>query len=419
MSTLSQTELLAAYQSIRQQSLVLIEGLSAEDCMLQSMPDASPIKWHLAHVSWFFETFVLERAIRNFCAFNPMYRMLFNSYYLSVGQRHPRPERGMLSRPSLTEVLSYRRAIDEQMTALLDAGDIPEALLDVIELGLHHEQQHQELMLTDLKHHFWRNPLQPAYRPPNGPDVARHFAAQFIPMEGGAISIGHQGPGFAFDNETPRHKVWLEPFKIASHPVTNRDYLAFIADGGYQLPELWLSDGWECCEREKWQAPLYWDLNAGKVFTLHGPQTIKLDEPVCHVSYYEADAYARWAEARLPTEAEWECLAQSPLAPSRGHFADSGRHHPQVASNAELDQLFGDVWEWTQSAYLAYPGFKPAAGDVGEYNGKFMINQMVLRGGSCATPAGHTRTSYRNFFPPSTRWQFSGIRLARDGHSSV
>jgi ergothioneine biosynthesis protein EgtB len=411
MSALSQEQLLAALEAARCQSLVLIEGLSAEDCMVQSMPDASPVKWHLAHTSWFFETFVLEQALPGFKPFNPAFRVLFNSYYVGVGERHPRPERGVLSRPSLSEVLNYRRAIDEQMAALLHTTTLDTALLDVIELGIHHEQQHQELILTDLKHHLWRNPLRPAYRPSPPHRTASPAGQPFIALEAGLVEIGHNSPAFAFDNELPRHRVWLNPFQIATRPVTNREYQAFIDDGGYQRTELWLSDGWDARTQHNWRAPLYWELAQGTVFTLHGQQPLHPDEPVCHVSLYEADAYARWAGARLPTEQEWEHAAQALHPAMHGNFADSGRYHP---SSADLDTLFGNVWQWVQSAYLPYPGFQPAPGAVGEYNGKFMINQMVLRGGSCATPGGHIRASYRNFFPPPARWQFSGIRLAKD-----
>lgn len=393
MSTLTQNELLTAYQDVRADSRALAEGLSPEDCMVQSMPDASPVKWHLAHTSWFFETFVLEQVQPQYRPFNPAFRVLFNSYYVGVGERHPRPERGVLSRPSLAEVQAYRRALDEQMAVLLDATALPDVLLDIVELGIHHEQQHQELILTDLKHHFSRNPLRPAYRPP-APNEHHPGALRFLNLGGSFAEIGHGGPGFAFDNESPRHHVWLQPFQLATRLISNREYQAFIADGGYQRPELWLSDGWDTLTREGWQAPLYWDLQQGTLFTLHGQQPLQPDAPLCHVSYYEADAYARWAGARLPTEQEWEYAARS--------MPD------------QLSQLYDTAWQWTLSAYLPYPGFQPAAGAVGEYNGKFMINQMVLRGGSCATPAGHSRASYRNFFPPAARWQFSGIRLARD-----
>ncbi|AXK38845.1 ergothioneine biosynthesis protein EgtB [Crenobacter cavernae] len=408
-----QAALLAAFERTRRQTMALVDGLTAEDCMVQSMPDASPVKWHLAHASWFFETFVLEAVRPDVPPFDPAFRVLFNSYYVGVGERHPRPERGVLSRPSLDTVLGYRQTVDARMAELLDGPPQSARLLDLVELGVHHEQQHQELILTDLKHHFWRNPLRPAYRPPPTLAEAPVAALRFLPSDGGLADIGHDGPGFAFDNETPRHRVWLEPFAFACRPVSNREYQAFIADGGYARAELWLSDGWDTCQQEGWQAPLYWqraDPERWTVFTLHGQRPVHPDEPVCHVGYYEADAYARWAGARLPTEQEWEYVAQSNLARSAAPVRDAAGHpRPQTPDGP----VHGDVWEWTQSAYLPYPGFKPAAGAVGEYNGKFMINQMVLRGGSCATPYGHIRPSYRNFFPPSARWQFSGIRLAR------
>ena len=412
--------LLAAFTATRQQTDALAEGLSAEDCMLQSMPDASPVKWHLAHTTWFFETFVLERAVPGHRCVDPAYRQLFNSYYVGVGERHPRPERGLLSRPSLKEVQHYRRTVEQQVAALLQLPALKDDIAALIELGIHHEQQHQELILTDLKHHFSRNPMAPAYRPESATAPSPDRSITQVRLEGGAVEIGHAGSGFCFDNELPRHLVWLAPFALASRLVTNAEYLAFIEDGGYERPELWLSDGWDTRTREGWAAPLYWRQPASggawQVYTLHGLRPLEAREPVCHVSYYEAEAYARWAGARLPTEAEWEAAAQQTApttAASRGAMLDDGRFHPRAAPAGDgLVQMYGDVWEWTQSAYLPYPGFRPAEGAVGEYNGKFMINQMVLRGGSCATPASHIRASYRNFFPPQARWQFSGIRLA-------
>lgn len=378
-----------AYARVRAHTLALIEGLSAEDCQLQSMPDASPVKWHLAHTTWFFETFVLA-AFPEYRPVDPAYRVLFNSYYVGIGARAPRAERGLMSRPSLAEVLAYRAEIDARINAGFRARCFDAAQLATLELGCHHEQQHQELILTDLKHHLSRNPLHPVH--PGQPElVATGASLDWLAFAPGVREIGHSGNGFAFDNETPRHRVYAEAFEIASRLVSNAEYQRFIDDRGYQRPELWLSDGWDAVQAGDWRAPLYW-FDDGSHYTLAGRGARAADAPVCHVSYYEADAYARWAGARLPTEAEWEIAA---------------------AESTALQQLHDTCWQWTASAYLPYPGFAPAAGAVGEYNGKFMINQMVLRGGSCATPPGHVRPSYRNFFPPATRWQFSGIRLAR------
>jgi ergothioneine biosynthesis protein EgtB len=405
--------LAARYAAVRHATEALTEGLTAEDCQLQSMDDASPVKWHLAHTAWFFETFVLERFCTAHKPFDPAYRVLFNSYYVGVGARHPRPQRGLLSRPSLQQVFAYRHAVDDRVRALLERG-APERAKAFVELGLHHEQQHQELIITDLKHHFGCSPLAPAYRSAPAAPPARAPAPGFVAFEGGSVEIGHAGDGFAFDNELPRHAVLLKPFELSSRLVTCGEYLAFIDDGGYERPELWLSDGWDLRERAAWRAPLYWRRDDGRwrQFTLHGLVEVQPDTPVCHVSYYEADAYARWAGARLPVEAEWEHAAQQhPHA--FGSLLEEQRFHPAPAGPWAPAQLFGDCWEWTASAYLPYPGFAPAPGAVGEYNGKFMINQMVLRGGSCATPRTHLRASYRNFFPPAARWQFSGIRLAR------
>jgi ergothioneine biosynthesis protein EgtB len=385
----SSSPLAQRYALTRAHSLALAAPLSAEDCAIQSMPDASPVKWHLAHTSWFFESVVLSR-MPGHAPFDPRFAYLFNSYYEALGPRHPRPRRGLLTRPSLDEVLAYRDHVDAAMAA---ACEDP-ALHDAITLGIHHEQQHQELILTDIKHAFFSNPLLPAYRKQAfAPCAATPVNGIAIP--GGVALIGHDGGGFAFDNESPRHQVLLRPFRIASRPVSNGEYRAFIADGGYRRPEFWLSDGWSKVQDEKWEAPLYWlkddDGSApeySSVFTLAGPQALDPHAPVEHVSFFEASAYAAWAGARLPTEFEWE--AASPL----------------------IDH--GQVWEWTRSAYDPYPGFKPFGGIASEYNGKFMVGQMVLRGGSSATPPGHIRSTYRNFFPPQARWQFSGIRLAED-----
>ncbi|MBA3547284.1 MAG: ergothioneine biosynthesis protein EgtB [Nannocystis sp.] len=403
----------SAYATVRAASLALTAGLSAEDMLAQSMPDASPVKWHLAHTSWFFETFVLSE-LPAYRAFDPAYAILFNSYYNSVGAQHARPQRGLLTRPALAEVLRYREHIDRGMQAALAAGLSP-ALTTRTTLGLHHEQQHQELILTDLQHLLFQNPIQPAFRPvPKdslSQPVPRNIPNHWHTHPGGVVEIGHDGRGFAFDNEGPQHRVHLEPFAVAARPVDNGDWLAFIADGGYRRPELWLSDGWHAVRRHAWSAPLYWSADHHHRFTLHGPRPLAPHAPVCHISFYEADAYARWAGARLPTEAEWETIARTlPSQPVMGDFAEHDHLEP---APSPASHFFGDVWVWTASPYVAYPGFRPTADALGEYNGKFMCNQMVLRGGSCATPRSHIRASYRNFFPPEARWQFSGLRLAR------
>ena len=401
------------YAGIRGATVALTAPLSAEDCAIQSMPDASPVKWHLAHTTWFFETFVLAPHVPGYRVFDAAYGYLFNSYYNAIGERHPRPERGMLSRPSLDEVLAYRRHVDQ---ALLESSFGPEALA-LIELGLHHEQQHQELILTDVKHLLSRNSLKPAYQKQWPLTTVRARAPRWVGFAGGLHDIGHAGPGFAFDNETPRHRVWLEDFEVASHPVTHGDFLAFIDDGGYRRPELWLSAGWDLVRARGWEAPEYWTRRDGRwhTFTLHGEVAVDPNTPICHVSFYEAEAFARWAKARLPGEAEWEIAARG--ASSDGNFLESGALHPlalrEDPTDGVLAQAFGDVWEWTRSEYGPYPGYRAAAGAVGEYNGKFMSSQYVLRGGSCATPTSHIRATYRNFFPPDARWQFSGLRLAK------
>jgi len=404
---------LERYQSVRRATLALVEGLSAEDAQVQSMPDASPTKWHLAHTAWFFETFLLAPHLTGYRPFDPAFTYLFNSYYEAVGPRHARPNRGLVTRPSLDQVIAYRAHVDEAMAALLAGSDLAE-LEPLITLGLNHEQQHQELILMDIKHAFFCNPLEPTYRAcARAPGVVT--APNWTAFDGGLHEIGHDGAGFAFDNEGPRHKVWLEPFALADRLVTAGEYAEFIVDRGYQRPELWLSDGYAAVQNHSWDAPLYWRHEEGgwTVFTLSGRRPIDPTEPVCHLSFYEADAYARWAGARLPTEAEWEHAAAT--SGSVGAFVEDGRYHPAPATpRSGLRQMRGDVWEWTASAYLPYPGFRPVVGAVGEYNGKFMSGQMVLRGGACVTPADHVRISYRNFFPPEARWAFSGLRLARD-----
>ena len=405
------------YRDVRAMTERLAAPLSPEDCQVQSMPDASPVKWHLAHTSWFFETFLLTPHVSGYPVFHPAFGYLFNSYYNAVGPRHPRPRRGLLTRPGLDEVYAYRAAVDAAVERYLDAvGDAPPAsIAAVIELGLNHEQQHQELILTDVKHALAQNPLRPAYRADAAPVSDRAAPPlQWRPFPGGLHWIGHEGPGFSFDNEIPRHRVYLEDFELAARPVTNGEFLAFLDDGGYSRPELWLSDGWNCAQTQGWAAPLYWEPLDGCwwTMTLGGFRRVAPSEPVCHVSYYEADAYARWAGARLPAEAEWETALHGQEL--RGHFLESGQLHPRPAEGGiGLAQGFGDVWEWTRSPYSPYPGMQPAAGALGEYNAKFMCNQLVLRGGSCATPSSHIRPTYRNFFPPEARWQFSGIRLAR------
>jgi len=407
--------LLLDYERVGAQTRALAAPLSAEDCALQSMPDASPVKWHLAHTAWFFETFVLEPALPGFAPYRAEFRVLFNSYYVAVGARHPRPERGLLSRPSLEEVLAYRASVDERMHALVARDPARAArLADTIELGLHHEQQHQELILTDLKHALSRNPTFPAYQEARARTSASPAPMRWTSLPDGVRQIGHDGAGFSFDNERPRHRVFVGDFELAERLATNAEYQAFIADGGYRRPELWLSEGWDVASSQRWEAPLYWIEGEGgwRQFTLEGLRALEPDEPVTHVSYYEADAYARWCGARLPTEAEWEIVAAPREA--TGNFLESGRLHPAPLGAAKGGQIFGDAWEWTSSSYAPYPGFRAPAGAVGEYNGKFMVNQYVLRGGSCVTPRSHIRASYRNFFPAAARWQFSGIRLARE-----
>ena len=405
----------ARYLTVRAQSVALAGGLSAEDQQVQSMPDVSPTKWHLAHTTWFFETFLLTPLLEGYAPFDPDFHYLFNSYYEAEGPRHPRPERGLITRPGVAEVLAYRAHVDAAMERLLEAPASADGarIGELVELGLHHEQQHQELILMDIKHVFSCSPLKPAYHaaPPSAPVSTPPLGWRAFPA--GLRQIGHDGEGFCFDNEGPRHRVFLESFALADRLVSCGEYQAFIDDGGYRRPELWLSDGWAAVQENGWTAPLYWNEADGvwRVFTLHGERPLDPAEPVCHLSHYEADAYARWADARLPTEAEWEVAAASAAAESAPH----GRLHPQPDLGGEgLRQMFGELWQWTASAYLPYPRYRPAAGAVGEYNGKFMSGQMVLRGGAFATPPGHIRATYRNFFPPHARWAFSGLRLAKD-----
>jgi ergothioneine biosynthesis protein EgtB len=403
----------ARFDAVRAVTGSLAAPLSAEDQQIQSMPDASPTKWHLAHGSWFFETFLLCPHLPGYMPHDQRFGFLFNSYYESVGARTPRHQRGLISRPSLAEVHAYRDQIDAAMQRLISDASTEQwtALAPLLALGLNHEQQHQELLLMDIKHVLSCNPLAPCYAgAPPAPAAARPQA--WVNCEGGLFEIGHRGPGFSFDNEGPRHKVWLEPYQLADRLVTCGEYRAFIEDGGYSTPKHWLSEAWATVRAEGWQAPLYWRKPDGgwAEFTLHGQTPVADDEPVVHVSYFEADAYARWAGARLPTEAEWEAAAET--LPVVGNFAENGRFHPAPAQTPGLAQMFGDVWEFTASPYTAYPGFRPDEGAIGEYNGKFMVNQMVLRGGACVTPRDHVRASYRNFFPANARWMFGGIRLA-------
>jgi ergothioneine biosynthesis protein EgtB len=404
--------LAARYQKVRRLSLDIAAPLSDADASLQPMPDASPAKWHLAHTTWFFETFLLRDHLPGYNLHDERYAFLFNSYYEGEGERHPRARRGMISRPSLDEIRVWRAAVDDAVVAAI--GDLP---ADLVELGLHHEQQHQELMLMDLTATFAENPLHPAiWEAQGGTPAALARPVQWLRGREGLAEIGHDGDGFAFDCEGPRHSVVLRPHALADRPVTNAEWIGFIDAGGYSDPLLWLSDGWAWTREQKVDAPLYWVRGTAgwSRFGLDGLRPLGLAEPVCHISYYEADAYARWAGARLPTEAEWEAAAAD-LDPASGNQLDgAGPVRPRPAEGSGLRQMFGDVWEWTGSAFLPYPGFAPAAGAVGEYNGKFMCSQMVLRGGCCATPRGHVRASYRNFFYPHQRWMFSGLRLARD-----
>jgi len=421
--------LLEHYTQVRGFSNRLCETLEPEDYVIQTMPEMSPTKWHLAHTSWFFETFVAKPFLPNYHPLHPQYAFLFNSYYNAAGKMHARPQRGLISRPTVKETYVYRQHVDAAMQELLQNVDEKtfQSLEPLVVLGLNHEQQHQELMLTDIKHVFWMNPLRPAFSP-SEPPRARDASMPGMPSgatsapgwsnyDRGLYFVGHEGAGFCFDNEGPRHQVFLNAFALANRLVTNREYLAFMEDGGYRRPELWLSLGWMVVNERGWTAPFYWEQREGDWWqmTLAGMRPVQPSEPVCHVSYFEADAYARWANARLPTEAEWELGAAR--VPIEGSFAESARFHPVPDDFARTDglrQMYGEVWQWTQSAYSPYPGYKPRAGALGEYNGKFMCNQYVLRGASCATPRSHARRTYRNFFPPDARWQFMGLRLAND-----
>ncbi len=415
---MNRASLIAAYLDVRKATVGLVAGLSDADLTPQSAEFASPGKWHLAHTTWFFEQFVLMPNLAGYRKFDEHFAFLFNSYYNAVGARHERPRRGLLTRPTLQEVVLYRAHVDVALGELLSQADVSPAVTSLIELGIQHEQQHQELLLTDLLHLFAQNPLRPAVRPASRSLTSNSSGVEtgWIDFPGGAVEIGHDGQGFAFDLEEPRHTVHLRPFRLATRPVSNREWSEFIAAGGYGDPSLWLSDGWDTVQANLWKAPLYWEFTEGKpeVMTLAGLVPIDPDAPVSHISFFEADAYARWRGQRLPTEFEWEAAARS--VPVEGNFVEQGlwQPAPSTSANAELQQMFGDVWEWTASPYLAYPGFRPAAGAIGEYNGKFMNGQYVLKGGSCVSPRSHLRASYRNFFQPWHRWQFSGLRLASD-----
>ena len=411
-------KLATSYKVVRQLSEQLCQPLEADDYAIQAMPDVSPPKWHLAHTTWFFETLLLKPFLPGYQEVSAQYGYLFNSYYYQIGTMHQRPRRGLLSRPTVDEIYQYRGHVDQHMSVLLDqrTHEENEEIRLRTEIGLHHEQQHQELFLTDLKYNFSLNPLRPAYCQVKSSPQSRGLAEGWEGNSGGLLEIGYQGDGFCYDNELPRHKVYLAPYKISWGLVTNGDYIEFINAGAYQQVEHWLSDAWQTVQTNNWVAPLYWELIDGAWWhmTLNGMQPVDENDPVCHVSYYEADAFARWRGKRLPTEAEWEQVAGK--LKSDGNFLHNGFLRPLPASDDKNNnQFFGDVWEWTQSPYSPYPGYKPQQGALGEYNGKFMCNQFVLRGGSCVTPHDHIRASYRNFFYPKDRWQFSGIRLAEDG----
>lgn len=408
-------QIIADYLRVRHDSEAICQYLEIEDYGMQTFPDVSPPKWHLAHVSWFFETFILKPFVKNYREYHPQFAHLFNSYYETVGTFHPRPERGLLARPTVREVYQYRAWIDDAMQSLLgDEGhaDYQEIVNRTI-LGLHHEQQHQELLYTDIKHIFAYSPLQPVYCAVDYPRIDAVAPYQWLSIAEGVTETGHTGVGFGYDNEFPRHKNWLQAGKLANRLVTNGEFIEFMNDGAYQQAALWLSDGWSTVRQQQWQAPLYWQQRDNEWWhsTLSGFKPVDPNAPVCHVSLYEAEAFARWSGKRLPTEFEWEQVASGQTI--NGNLRDAGLHHP-VATDGTDQQFYGDVWEWTQSTYSPYPGYKTPAGAIGEYNGKFMSNQFVLRGGSCVTPAEHIRATYRNFFYPADRWQFSGIRLAED-----
>lgn len=418
-ATTQRDELLQRYRDVRSTTLSLCETLAPEDMVVQSMPDVSPTKWHLAHVTWFFETLVLIKNHPGYARFDERYHELFNSYYQSLGDPFPRSKRGLLSRPTVEEVLDYRRHVDDAMHAVVQeaSSELYEKLTPILRLGLQHEQQHQELLLMDIKHVFSSNPLRPAYRMHKESRATEPTPMRWRAFEGGQVAVGATGSEFSFDNERPRHRVTLTPFELATRPVNAGEYRAFMDDGGYRTPRFWLSDGWDLVRREHWRAPLYWEPSGSdwRLMTLEGMRAVDPREPVCHLSYFEADAYATWAGCRLPTEFEWEHATHSESL--QGNFLESGVLHPCAPKRSNDDQVlmqtFGDVWEWTSTPYAAYPGYEPFSGELGEYNGKFMVNQIVLRGGSCATPHAHMRKTYRNFYYPSQRWMFSGLRLAR------
>ncbi len=414
------TQLIENFRAVREFTEALCEPLEREDFVIQSMPDVSPTRWHLAHTAWFFETFLLKPELKGYQTPNELYNYLFNSYYNAIGQQFPRPQRGHLSRPTVNDVFAYRHHVDHEIIRLIETLDEDKisALKSIFILGLQHEQQHQELMLTDIKHVFFQNPLYPAYTEIEQIKSSNiHQDLQWTAFEGGVVQHGFSGNEFSFDNETPRHDFLLQPYEIGNRLVTNREFLSFIEEGGYSQADLWLSDGWALINKDAWKAPLYWVQKDSQwfEFTLGGLSQLQLDRPVTHLSYYEADAFANWRGERLPSEHEWEHAAQNLLI--EGNFVRNQLFHPSPLEStpaSKLSQMFGDVWEWTRSPYSAYPGFKSASGAVGEYNGKFMSNQMVLRGGSCVSSSDHLRSTYRNFFYPHSRWQFMGLRLTRD-----